>query len=59
MFGFNTSRPDSDHRYNEEGEWYEEASGPVAEPVDEQPVQYQAVAHVSVTHGIESVNTRQ
>ncbi|KAH3868043.1 hypothetical protein DPMN_031179 [Dreissena polymorpha] len=70
MFGFSTSdsRPDSEHRYNEEGGWYGEASGPVSEPVDEQylavkltpvaweaqPVQYQAVAHMSVTHGVES-----
>ncbi|KAH3868155.1 hypothetical protein DPMN_031295 [Dreissena polymorpha] len=38
MFGFSTSdsRPDSEHRYNKEGGWYGEASGPVSEPVDEQ-----------------------
>ncbi|KAH3753288.1 hypothetical protein DPMN_187923 [Dreissena polymorpha] len=45
MFGFSTSkpRPDSEQRYNKEGDWYGEASGPVTEPVDEQHVQYPTV----------------
>ncbi|KAH3838282.1 hypothetical protein DPMN_111690 [Dreissena polymorpha] len=60
MFGFSTARPDSDHRYNEEGEWYGEASGGAYSGQYQAMTQYHAMAqeaqpvHYQLTHCAQS-----